>query len=288
MSAEILIRVPNVLGDTPETAEIFLTHTSSVPPARPVILDLSNVKWICPYGSVILFGACRYLTQLSGQKVRITALSQAVHAYLRRIDFFQRASEVALTTDTFYSVHDWSRKSESSGVLELVSITSHSDVYQVGNRARKILKHWLKNATEDIDRIVSLLAEACSNVVDHSSDIGMVVIQKYERVGYVDVQLAIYDFGIGIRQSLINTHGDLHQSCADYIQSALEGLTSRHGRGGQGLGAIQRIATTSGGRLSIRSETGFVLSTTDSTSQQDGLSFFPGTQVAVTFRSQLY
>ncbi|MCA9330433.1 sensor histidine kinase [Candidatus Saccharibacteria bacterium] len=247
------------------------------------------MSWICPYGTIILLGACRYLAQLSRERVAVTALPQDVHAYLRRVDFFERASDVAFTPDQFDPAYDWSRNAESSNVLELVPISALPDVYQVGNRARKILGYWLRNVTADIDRIVSLLAEACSNVVDHSCDVGVVAIQKYEHGRNVNVQLAISDLGIGIRRSLVATHSDLSDTSAGYIQRALAGLSARRtGRGGQGLGAIQQFATASGGNLSIRSETGSVFVQASGATQKDGLTFFPGTQVAVTFRSRLY
>ena len=90
---------------------------------------------------------------------------------------------------------------------------------------------------------------------------GLVMIQKYDYGHYIEVKLAIADLGVGIRGSLIAAHSDLQDTCSGYIQRALAGLSSRTGpRGGHGLGAISRIATTSGGSLHIRSETGLVAS----------------------------
>lgn len=286
MISEVVIPVPNVLKGTPEVAEKFLSRISMVQPTCRVILDLSDVTWICPYGTVLLLGVCRYLAQLGGGMVLVTAIQENVHAYLRRVDFFKCAVGVASTSELFDEANDWSRSESSSTVLELVPISTSSDVYQVKNRARKILGHWLNNASYDIDQIISLLAEACSNVVDHSGDIGVVTIQKYKQERYVDIQLAISDLGVGIRRSLITTHHDLSDTSAGYIKQALDGLSARpDGRGGQGLGAIQRIATKSGGSLSLRSETGWVLVQATGQTERDSLTFFPGTQVAVTFRS---
>lgn len=287
MTSETIIHVPNVLGGAPDTAEAFLSRMATAQSGLPVKFDLSAVTWVCPYGAVILLGACRYLAQLSGGPVAMMSLRNEVHAYLRRIGFFDRAGEAACTPDPFDAANDWSRSAASSNVLELVPVGDHLDVYGVGSRARKILGYWLSHATYDIDQIVSLLAEACSNVVDHSHDVGVVTIQKYGRGHYVDIELAISDLGVGIRRSLATAHGDLADTCSGYIERALAGLTARPaGRGGQGLGAIQRIATASGGSLLIRSETGRVFVQATSVTKRDGLAFLPGTQIAVTFHSR--
>ena len=134
---------------------------------------------------------------------------------------------------------------------------------------------------------MTLLSEACSNIVDHSGDTGIVIVQKYDRRSYVDVNLAISDLGRGIRRSLEAKHGTISTTCAGYIDHALAGLSARPGeRGGQGLGAIQRIATQSGGSLHIRSEMGGISTQTTGVTIHDGLCFFPGAQIAVTFRSK--
>ena len=102
------------------------------------------------------------------------------------------------------------------------------------------------------------------------------------------MRLAISDLGMGIRRSLSTAHPDVTDTCSGYIMRAIQGLTSRPGgRGGQGLGAIYRIVGADGGSLFIRSETGCVKAGVQSTlTLQDGLTFFPGTQVAITFRSR--
>ena len=92
---------------------------------------------------------------------------------------------------------------------------------------------------------------------------------------------------MGIRRSLLAKYDRINDTCAGYIKRALEGLSARPGeRGGQGLGAIQRIATGSGGSLHIRSETGSIFAQASGMKAQDDLSFFPGTQIAITFHSK--
>jgi anti-sigma regulatory factor (Ser/Thr protein kinase) len=280
------IYVPDTLRGPPDTVESFLSLIAGTQSRRRVVLNFSAVTWIYPYGAAILLEACRYLAKLSGHLVRIASLRSGVHAYLRRIDFFERLEGIAYTKDPFDDVDEWSRNPASPNVLELVSLGEHTDVYEVGRRARKILQYWLGSDSQDIDWIVSLLAEACSNVVDHSNDAGAVTVQKYEHQRYVDVELAISDMGIGICKSLANVHGEVADTVSGYIEQALNGLSARKGRGGQGLGAIQRITTKSDGSLYIRSETGSVLARSAGIIKKDELAFLPGTQIAIKFRSQ--
>lgn len=285
MVGQVTLCAPNVLNGPPEAAEPFLSLVEQAQSSSGITLDLSEVTWVCPYGVVLLLGVCRYLSHLSSQPVQIAQLRVGVHAYLRRVDFFESADQTAYTSDTFDRDHELARSRASANVLEVVSIAKQPDVYEVVNRARMILGYWLRDAGHDTDRIVSLLSEACSNVVDHSRDIGIVTIQKYERQHYVDVELAISDLGMGISNSLIAVHGEVANTPSGYIELALAGWSARSGRGGHGLGAIHRIATKSGGSLYVRSGRGSILTDPDGIVSEDGLAFFPGTQIAITFRS---
>jgi len=284
----ILLHVPDVLASGPEPVELLLSHLRDLPCESPVTLALDDVRFVYPYGAVMLLGLCHYLARVTGYPVRLVGIRREVHAYLRRIDFFEREGTNEYTTDPFAEAADFSRSSASLGVLELVWTTTPADVYQVSGSARRILTYWLNGASYDIDQVVTMLAEVCANAVDHSHDAGFVMIQKYDHGHYVEVKLAIADIGIGIRGSLVAAHPDLRDTCAGCIERALAGLSSRAGpRGGHGLGAISRIAIASGGSLQIRSETGLVqVVSSASVLAQDDLAFFPGTQVGITFRSR--
>lgn len=281
------IAVPDVLTGGVEAVEILLSALSRVEADRSAILDLDDVRFVYPYGAALLFSACRHVARLTGTPVQLRSLRQDVHAYLRRIDFFREPAAVAYSLDTFDEANDLGRSTASSNVLELVTIATPSDVYSVSNRARRILDYWLHGVSHDIDQIVTMIAETCSNVIDHSQDCGVVTIQKYDYGAYAEVKLAICDLGVGIRGSLSAVHPGLRDSCAGYIKRALSGLSARvTNRGGQGLGAILRIMQANAGDLCIRSETGLVrLGTQGGILAQDNLIPFPGTQIAITFRS---
>jgi len=280
----LTIALPNAFGGGPHSVEAALALLTACPDGSAVDLVLDRIGWVCPYGAAMLLAACRYLAVRSRRPVLVRGLIVGVHAYLRRIDFFTAYPDVVVTTDGFQAADDWARSAASSNVLELIPVITLDDVFVVAHRARSILTCWLGHSV-DVDRVVSLLAEACANVVDHSRDAGVVAIQKYERSGYVDVEIGIADIGQGVRRSLRAAHGDVAATCAGYIQQAFGGLSSRPGgRGGLGLDAIRRIAVTSGGGIYLRSETGCFWDGLGGTGVRDGLAWFPGTQLAVTFR----
>jgi anti-sigma regulatory factor (Ser/Thr protein kinase) len=282
------ILVPNVLGAKPELVEELYTLVTTAPLSGPIILNMSAVTWVNPYGATSLLGACRFLKERAQETVRLAGLRKDVHAYLRRIDFFERGLEIVLPTDRFDPCNDYGRSAASSNVLELFPIRIQRDVLTVASRGRQILTSWLGNATYDIDQVVNLIAEACSNIVDHSCDRGTVMIQKYEHTPFIDIELAISDLGKGIRRTLLAKHGNISDTCSGFIDRALNGLSARpDGRGGQGLGAIQRIAIKSGGTLHIRSEMGSVWTELTEKVYHDDLPFFPGTHIAIKFRSNM-
>lgn len=280
------ILVPNVLGAKPEQVEELYTLVTTAPLRGSIALNMSAVTWVNPYGATTLLNACRFLKEHAHEPVRLTGLRKDVHAYLRRIDFFERGFEIVLSSDRFDSCNDFGRSSASSNVLELFPIRVQRDVLTVASRGRHILTSWLGNALYDIDQVVNLIAEACSNVVDHSCHQGTVMIQKYEHTPFIDIELAISDLGKGIRNTLLAKHRNISDTCSGFIERALDGLSARpYGRGGEGLGAIQRIAIKSGGTLHVRSEMGSVWTEPLGKVHHDDLPFFPGTHIAIKFRS---
>jgi hypothetical protein len=239
-----------------------------------------------------LLEACRLLSGLSNHPVGLEALLPKIHAYLRRIDFFERSAGAAYPLDEFDITQELGRGPSSPSVLELSSVEDRDGIYRITQKARTILAYWLGITSDDTDLIISLLSESCSNVLYHSQGSGTVAIQKYVHNNYgenfVEIQLAISDKGVGIKESLRARHGSLSDTCSGYINLALDGWTDRlPSPEGQGLATMERIATKSGGSLYIRSGTGSVFSRANGRVAQDDLTFFPGTQIGITFRKQL-
>jgi len=279
--------IPDVLGSTPDMAESLFAFLHGSTPEKLAILNLAGVSWIHPYGAVALFEVCRYFHRLFQKRIHLTGLRTPIHAYLRRIDFFERGKDVVYTSEPFSTKDDMNRSLSSSNMLEISPICASHQIYDVTTRAQRILTCWLGQTHADIGRIVTLISETCSNAVDHSGDKGVITIQKYEQKYFTEVMLGIGDIGQGIQQSLMAAHGSIAPTCVGYIQKALAGFTARpNKRGGLGLGRIRDIAVESGGNLYIRSETGSVYISSSGTIVKENLFSFPGTQISITFQSK--
>lgn len=285
------IVVPNLLG----RAEMVEAFVSTVRPRlittnAPLVLNFRHISWISPFGALQLLRICEEAVAASGSPVQIMEIEAGVHAYLRRIDFFVTTAANLFTSDSFDEVGEFARSAASLSVIELTRIAGADDIIAVVNRTRRILRHSLDRSANDIDRIVSLLTEACDNIVLHSGTSGWLIVQKYDRTaaGVVDVELAIADGGIGIRESLAAVHGQVAGNESGFILRALEGLSARGLRErGQGLAAMRRIVTASGGHLAIRSGGGSVGAFGSHISRKDQLASLPGTQIGMSFRSPL-
>src|SRR6266516_5842127 len=149
--SEILISVPDSLGEAPDAVEKLFAVLHAASAGAPIALDLTPVTWIRPYGAISLLGVCRYLKQLTYRPVRLTGLQSDIHAYLRRIDFFKCGTGTVYTADHFNFTDDLSRSISSSNVLELFPICVHEDIYEVAARARYILAYWFGSTSHDIN-----------------------------------------------------------------------------------------------------------------------------------------
>jgi hypothetical protein len=79
----------------------LIRQVMNTPPQPITWLDLSQVRFIRPYGAVVLLCLCRCAARKAAQPIGLTGLRPDVHAYLRRIDFFIAAQGVAVSLNTF-------------------------------------------------------------------------------------------------------------------------------------------------------------------------------------------
>jgi hypothetical protein len=92
--------------------------------------------------------------------------------------------------------------------------------------------------------------------------------------------------GLGIRRTLSAVRGAIASTTPGFIRHALDGASSRSGNAiGLGLGRIEKIATTSGGCLYIRSGDGGILAHCRGRDPYARLADLPGTHISITFRS---
>lgn len=244
--------------------------------------DCSAIGFVRPCGAAAFASLCQHASHPNGgERVRLLNLRPNVYAYLDRIDFFARANAVPVNPPLEYG-DLWNRNPRSLSVIELMPIRSRSDRDAALAHAQAILGRWFGQGSPEYCRGTTVLSEACNNIIQHSGGEGVAMLQKYGHGDAVEVELAISDTGCGIPQSLRRVYGPITSRCSQYITRALTGLSSR-GRDviGQGLGAIWETIQVWGGTLLIRSESGRVIARHKTVSQQDGLTHFPGTHVAI-------
>ena len=197
-----LIQLSDCLG-SPARADQWLAQLAErMPREERIALDVAAVSFVCPYGAVVLLSVCRHLARERGRPVQLVGLQEHVHAYLRRLDFFKAGASAVVASRPLHWSTEVPRSVASLNVLELTVVRSLREVYEATARALLIFKTWLGMDAGAAHRVACCIAEACENVIEHSRDSGVVVAQKYEFAGWTEVQLAIADLGIGIRQSL--------------------------------------------------------------------------------------
>lgn len=167
-------------------------------------LSLEDVKFIDPYGLIGPWCVLRYLKRRHHAVVVIPPTDLDLQGYLQRMNFPAVTAPLALLEG---SVGGRGATGSSGVLLEMTPIAQQADVEKVLRnmlgRIRRILESELGYGERDVTAFCTVLAEACTNIFDHSEDIGVVAAQRYtQRGGRRYVVVGVADLGIGIRQSL--------------------------------------------------------------------------------------
>lgn len=257
---------------------------------HPIIhyFDLSKTKFLGPYDVIGLVTCARLITQQQGHPVQLVDANANILQYLARINVFTTASQWLLPPETPFQANNAPTK-HSDHLLELTAIRQETDIFDIVQRVRQIC---LPLQVANLEKILRILSELCQNAFEHSGDNhSMVMVQRYLRPaqGKSEVQIAICDMGIGVRQSLLNCHGPFTSTTLDYLQAALAGKSARaSGRGGLGLRSIEQIIADDGGALWFRSENASILSHAPTKRRENNnLALIPGTQVVVKLNGVL-
>ncbi len=257
--------------------------------SRYYTLNLENAGFFKPVGVMALLLMARRIAEQSGHPLRVANLDDQLLAYLERVNLFQVADKW-LQLDVELPEQLWDRNPQSSNLLELTPINNASDVATIMARTESIFRRWLQ--LSNLNSLLKILSELCSNVYQHSGDpYGFVMIQRYQYTpqGETDVVLVVGDVGNGIRHTLKTKYPELGDDPLNYIQAALEGYTSRNtGRGGLGLRTVEETVQKEGGHVWLRSESDAICSYgSDHRYTSTSLPFMPGTQVVVEFRAKI-
>lgn len=250
-------------------------------------LDMAENEFLRPYGVVTLVCMVRHLSHVSKQKVRIVNLKDKPLHYLDRMDFFDVCREWIDVGGLV--LEPWSRNNDTVRMLELTRIANEGDVMKIVAKAEAIFDRWL--SASYYSQIIEVLSELCSNIYQHSTDSqGCALIQTHQH-GFSDVmiRIAVADMGIGIKNSLSKKHNNLGTSSTiDYLRAALNGISSRHDRGGLGLQTVAGIAKQTSGSFWLRSYDAALFRKEENDRDVVDLSIIQGTQLSIELHGSLY
>lgn len=282
------ITIPDKLNWSHSEFETVLEMINANLDHSQIVYNMQEVRFVNPYGTLMLLAAARYVAQRTDHRTCLVNMRPEVHAYLERMDFFFQGASWLYTNEPLLEHQRLSRNETPDGLLEITPLSSPKAIPKFISRAQSILDNWLNTSQQEVDLITSILEEICTNVDDHSEDIGHAMIQRYVRKNHIEIQIGVIDLGVGIPGSLSRHHSSKANRDDEFILLALQGYTARaerEGGGGAGLQAIQNRLEQKGGRLVIRSNTGLVIAGGGKEPRAFLGSYLPGTQVSVKVRS---
>ncbi|MBN1954813.1 MAG: hypothetical protein JW900_07160, partial [Anaerolineae bacterium] len=246
----------------------------------PVHLNLAGVTFIWPSALTLLTAAILLLRQ-RGFAVRITPpISDAVSAYLARIDFYDLVD--------FETAYPWRRHDSSGRFREVVQISSESDSETVVGEVLEILGRNLEGIGPVYEAVQYSFLEVVNNVFHHAqSPIHAVICaQAYPQLH--KVELAVVDGGRGIPASLAGNPSlaGRFSTAAEAIQLAVQPrITGRpEYNTGEGLFFTLEFIKANQGDACIHSADGSLWVHKDQAVAQSAPSW-PGTVVALRFRT---
>ncbi len=284
-------------SDHAESLYRHLERTLADTSQAPLRVNCESIGFVHPAGVIGLITAARIWHRTRKRKVLLENLQPQVHAYLERIDIFKECAEFIETTSDLNDTDRFSRSAASSTVLEVTPISGEvdenaRDVEHTIARTRKILSVHYGADHSRLHELLNLTSELAQNVV-HSGDHGYITAQGYSYTNGNRVALAISDTGIGIEQSLRDSHASSRAwkgtpaTGSDHILLALEeGVTSLPASRGMGLYIVRSIVQQWRGTLVIRSASSKVRIQHPFIAKEDHLPYIPGTQVTITARGK--
>lgn len=271
----------------------FLAQVEKLNEDEQVSLDLSKIEFINPSNLIMLITTSRVILERTGKKVRWINVSRDVSAYLERINISNVDFIDFKLPSVWERLYRGSRKSNT--LIELQIIADWKGCGDAIKRTKEILLQWFPNQLgRPTNDICSLLTETAENSIDHSSispghGYCFYVLQKYHKEGKDQIQIAVGDVGIGIRNSLKRVAPDFVSNDLLAIKRALfQGMSGRPDKsGGLGYKRIREILKQRGGKIQIRSGYGSITYSAHSEEQQntEHRCRFPGTQIIFTISS---
>jgi hypothetical protein len=269
----------------------FENLLSRLPPDFPadgagrVELDLGGVTLFDPYGLAALCAFVQYCANTHELHVR-PPQTQGTAAYLAASGFPEMITKAGWgTLDAPIAQNQFRASSQNTRVMPLLAIRSDSDIFDVRERLRSILKH--RGCPIDFANDLSAaLSELCQNTIEHADDptISVAAAQVYQNTqGVPFVIISVADGGIGLRHSLLTKHGVAVSNHIEAINMAFKGVPGRSTSGGMGLRKVLDTSARYHGRIDVRSGTAWATRRATGYAWEPRQGFcMPGTQVGVT------
>lgn len=265
----------------------FLAQVEKVFVDEQVSLDVGKIEFISPSNLIMLITTSRVIFDKTGKRVKWINVSNDVSAYLERINISNVDFIDFKLPSVWERLYRGSRKSNT--LIELQIIADWKGCGDAVKRTKEILLKWFPNQLgRPTNDICSLLSETAENSIDHSSvspgqGYCFYVLQKYHKEGKDQIQIAVGDVGIGIRNSLKRAAPNFVNNDLLAIKRALfHGMSGRLDKsGGLGYKRVREILKQRGGTIQIRSGYGSIIYSAYSEKQQnmEHRCSFPGTQI---------
>lgn len=247
---------------TPRAADdllpAFLQRVHQAPPTAGLVIDLTEVSFITPYGLVVLCLLGRYARTFFPLVEYRLPRSPALRRYLGRMGFAGGMAGIADLAGEAAVPADRERR-ESEALLELTRIEERADVElvlgQIAARVEAILASELHYTPVEINRFTNVVAELGHNILDHSLNWGYVAAQRYQdpQTGAKYAVIGVGDLGIGIKKSLAQRYEVGEWTHGQAILNALKKNCSRDPSRGLGLYVVEQICRRYGGSLHLKS-----------------------------------
>lgn len=261
-------------------ADRLAWRLNKLEPGDNIALNIQNKDWIEPIDMVLLALCTLIIHEKTQNQVVIKGLLPHVERYLATMGFHDLVKDACSNLQLRQPMFNFFTTNKSVSITKLNAL---EDILPFVNNVKSVLDRAFPNRRMQNykDKVSTVVLEACSNGVEHSTRPTYGVVQVYSHKGENEVRIAIGDTGMGIKRHLQNRHGNIGFSDNQYIMKALEGTSGRLGaRGGNGLRRIQEICRENGGSFSIRSGQG-ALAILPELFEHQGFNEFPGTQLSI-------
>ena len=246
-------------------------------------IDMKKMDFLRPQGTIMLLLICKRIYEITGEPTKLFNITQSVHSYLERVDFFK--FPFVYTTEKINFLNVFSRRLDSPTIIEITNIQKPQDTANFETRVKNILESWFpeRASTQFSNNIATMITEICNNSLEHSNGHGKMgecycMLQKYSFKPKPVIAIAVGDIGVGIRHHLQFTHKWVVDSDLKSIKYVIDGLSGREdGSGGMGIPFIKKTITNYSGSFSIRSGRAIV-EVKDSVYSRESQLPFPGTQ----------